>query len=166
MTVNRVSANSVKRELLPVLLVQFKAVYSTSGCRLNKAETNYLHCKALQLVSLCSLSLPTNEPEILFQLSWLFHWQCTLFMTKFYFLSLPLFTDSLFSKAVRGKSSNPYDRYFYSLYSHNQGLETNWISWNSAIRCNNNNGRFIFDHAHFSHFSTMVVSSMISSLIM
>ena len=35
-----------------------------------------------------------------------------------------------------------------------QGLETNGISWNTAIRCNNNNGRFIFNPAQ-THHSTM-----------
>ena len=30
-------------------------------------------------------------------------------MTKFYFWSLPFYTDSLFPKAVREKSSNPFD---------------------------------------------------------
>ena len=34
-------------------------------------------------------------------------------MTKFYFRSLPLYTDSLFAKAVRGKSPNLYDCYFF-----------------------------------------------------
>ena len=34
MTVNRASATSVKRELLPVLWVQLKSVYSLSWCRL------------------------------------------------------------------------------------------------------------------------------------
>ena len=34
------------------------------------------------------------------------------FMTKLYFWSLPLYTGSHFPKAVRGKSSNPYDCYF------------------------------------------------------
>ena len=33
-------------------------------------------------------------------------------MTEFYFQSLPLYTDSLFAKAVGGKSSNLYDYYF------------------------------------------------------
>ena len=33
-----------------------------------------------------------------------------------------------------------------------QGLETNGISSNTAIRCNNNNGSFIFIYAHFQSF--------------
>ena len=39
-----------------------------------------------------------------------------------------------------------------SLLCNSQGLETNWISWNTAIRCNNNNGSFIFSHAQFQLF--------------
>ena len=34
-------------------------------------------------------------------------------MTKFYFRSLPLYTDSLSPKTVRRKSSNPHDCQFY-----------------------------------------------------
>ena len=44
-----------------------------------------------------------------------------------------------------------------------QGLETNGISSNTVIRCNNHNGTFIFDHAHPYHY---MISSPISSLIM
>ena len=33
-------------------------------------------------------------------------------MTKIHLGSLPLYTDSLIRKAVRGKSSNPYDCQF------------------------------------------------------
>ena len=34
----------------------------------------------------------------------------------------------------------------------NHSLETNGISWNAAIRCNNNNGSFIFNQADFQPF--------------
>ena len=33
------------------------------------------------------------------------------FLTKLYFRSLPLYTDSIFPKAMCGKSPNPYDCY-------------------------------------------------------
>ena len=74
MTVNRASAISVKRELLPVLRVQLKAVVfnvlvSLSFEKRKKAETNYLLSKALQLASLCTISLQAGKIEILFQLS-------------------------------------------------------------------------------------------------
>ena len=57
---DRASAIGVKGELPPVLWVQLKAVYS---------ETNYLHCEALQLASLRTISLQAGKIEILFQLS-------------------------------------------------------------------------------------------------
>ena len=38
-------------------------------------------------------------------------------MTKFYFRSLLFYTDSLFPKAVRGKSSNRYDCYCFTVNS-------------------------------------------------
>ena len=40
------------------------------------------------------------------------------------------------------------------LHGTNQGLERNWISWSTAIRCNNNNGRFIFNRTQ-THHSTI-----------
>ena len=114
MTINRASAISVKRELLPVLSVQLKAVVFNvqaphSFEKRKKAETNYLLCKALELASLCTISLQAGNIEILLQLSWLFHRRCALFMTKFYFWSRPLHADSFSPKAVRGKSSYPHD---------------------------------------------------------
>ena len=74
MTVNRASAISIKRELLPVLWVQLKAVVfyvlmPPSFEKRKKTETNYLLCKALQLDSLSTISLQAGKIEILFQLS-------------------------------------------------------------------------------------------------
>ena len=117
MTVNRASAISVKRELLPVLWVQLKAVVFNvlvppSFEKRKKAQTSYLLCKALQLASLCTISLQAGKIKILFQLSWHFHRRCTLFMTKFYFWSRPLHADSFSPKAVHGKSSYLHDCYF------------------------------------------------------
>ena len=41
---------------------------------------------------------------------------------SFCFRSLPLYTDSFFPKAVRGKSSNPYDRYSYGQKPNRHGI--------------------------------------------
>ena len=90
----------------------FNVLVPPSFDKRKKAETNYLHCKALQMASLCTISLQASKIEILFQLSWLFHRWCTLFMIKFYFWSLPFHAGSLFPKAVCGKSSYPHDCYF------------------------------------------------------
>ena len=106
-TVNRASAISLKRELLPVLWVQLKAVYSASWCRLllNKRKKQKLnifivkHCNWLPCAH--SACRQAGKIEILFQLSWLFHRWCTPLMTKYYFWSLPLLT-ALFQKLCVG----------------------------------------------------------------
>ena len=59
------------------------------------------------------------------------------FMTKFYFHSLPFYTDSVFPKAVRGKSSNPYDCYFFTVKSL---IDTGYF--------------FIYNYKFFHRFST------------
>ena len=117
MTANRASAISVKRELLPVLWVQLKTVYSTSLVPLSfdqrkKAETNYLHTSAIDQLRHCNWFLcahsacrQANGNLILIILT--FFASNVLFMTKFYSQNLPLYTDSLLPKAVREKSSNP-----------------------------------------------------------
>ena len=76
--------------------------------------TNFLHCKALQFaIGFPVHTQPTgrqtrNIISIIFTFSLVMY----LFMTKFYFWSLPLHADGLFPKAVRGKSSYPHDCYF------------------------------------------------------
>ena len=52
-------------------------------------------------------------------------------------------------------------------FSCTQGLETNGIYWNTAIRCNNNNGSFIFNPAlhHYELKSDHVVYKINTSKI-
>ena len=77
MTINRVSAISVKRKLLSVLWVQLKPVYPTSWCRLVLIRERkqkliiFIHTsKASSAIgSLCTHSLQAGKIEILFQIS-------------------------------------------------------------------------------------------------
>ena len=42
----------------------------------------------------------------------------------------------------------------HSVHHLRQGLDTNGISWNTVMRCNNNDGSFIFNRTHL-HYSIM-----------
>ena len=117
MTVNRASAISVKRELLPVLWVQLKAVVFNvlvppSFEKRKKAKTNYLLCKALQLDSLVHNQPAGRQNRNIISIILTFSPAMYSFYDKILFWSRPLHADSFSPKAVRGKSSYPHDCYF------------------------------------------------------
>ena len=116
MTVNRAPVIRVKRELLPVLWVQLKAVHSTSWCRLvlirEKGQKliifivkycNWLPCAH----SACRQA----KQKYYFNYLHFFTGDVLVLRPKKFFLSLLLHADSLFPKAVQGKSSYPHDCY-------------------------------------------------------